>query len=109
MVFLHGGVDMAFGIREWSTGKNREGAMGWSFLKKTIDPVCGKRINPVKAGIAAVHEGHAFFFCSRQCWATFQDTPSLYAGAPLSASKGWWGRYLQRVEKATQGKPPCCH
>jgi hypothetical protein len=30
--------------------------MGWSLPRKTIDPVCGKRSHPVKAGIAAVSE-----------------------------------------------------
>ncbi len=83
--------------------------MGWTLLEKTIDPVCGKRINPVKAGIAAIHKGHSFYFCSRQCWASFQDAPSQYTAVSPSASKGWWRRYLQRVEKATGGKPPCCH
>ena len=83
--------------------------MGWSFLEKITDPVCGKRINPVKAGIAAIHEGNAFYFCSRQCWASFQDAPGQYTGEMPSAPKNWWRRYLQRVEKATVGKPPCCH
>lgn len=83
--------------------------MGWSLLEKTIDPVCGKRINPVKAGIAAVHEGHSFYFCSRQCWASFQDSPKQYTATLPSEPRGWWRRYLQRVEKATGGKPPCCH
>ena len=30
--------------------------MGWSFFEKITDPVCGKRINPEKAGIAAALE-----------------------------------------------------
>jgi len=75
--------------------------MGWSLLEKITDPVCGKRINPVKAGIAAVHDGHSFYFCSRQCWASFQDAPAQYTATPPSEPKGWWRRHVQGVEKAT--------
>jgi YHS domain-containing protein len=83
--------------------------MGWAFHKHTNDPVCGKRIDPVKTGIAAVHKGRAYYFCSSECWAAFQSTPSRYIGAPMAAPRGWWGRYVKRVAKSTGGKPPCCH
>jgi YHS domain-containing protein len=87
----------------------REIAMGWSLLKHTIDPVCGKRIKPHKSDIAAIHEGRSFFFCSYHCWASFQATPTQFLDTSAPTPKGWWGRYLQRIGKATQDKPPCCH
>ena len=83
--------------------------MGWILRQKTIDPVCGKRMIRTQSEIAAVHEGHAFYFCSRQCWSAFQDAPSDYMTGTSAEPKGWWGRYLKRVEKTTGGKPPCCH
>ena len=83
--------------------------MGWSLRRQCIDPVCGKRINPVKSGIAAVHGGCAYYFCSPQCWAAFQDAPKQYSAQSAPSSKSWWGRYRQRVGKVTQDKPSCCH
>jgi len=83
--------------------------MGWSLKKYCVDPVCGKRIDPVKSGIAAVHNGCAYYFCSPQCWEAFQDAPTLYRRSPSPMPKGWWGRYLKRVEKTTEGKPTCCN
>ena len=83
--------------------------MGWSFKKNVVDPVCGKRINPVKSGIAAIHDGSAYYFCSARCWEAFQGAPTHYSHIKLPTPKGWWERYRRRVDKATQGKPPCCH
>ena len=82
--------------------------MGWPLRKQCVDPVCGKRIDPVKSGLAAVHGGCAYYFCSPRCWQAFQNTPALYSTGLSAAPKGWWGRYLNRVGKATQGDPPCC-
>jgi YHS domain-containing protein len=82
--------------------------MGWSLRRQCVDPVCGKRINPTKSGSAAVHGGCAYYFCSPQCWKAFQNAPTLYSAVPTPTSKGWWERYLNRVGKGIQGKPPCC-
>ena len=83
--------------------------MGWLLKRQCVDPVCGKRIDPVKSGIAAVHGRCAFYFCSPQCWEAFQKAPALYSAKAIPASQSWWERYLPRLTKATRGKPPCCH
>lgn len=82
--------------------------MKWSLKRHRIDPVCGKRIKPLKMDIAAIHAGHSYYFCSPQCWTAFQQAPARYAANRPPYPKGWWQRYLQRIEKTTQGTPPCC-
>ena len=83
--------------------------MGWSLSQKTYDPVCGKRFRASSSDVVSIYNGHAFYFCSQQCRTAFQAAPSAYAGAPPPKVKGWWSRYLKRVEKTTGSKPPCCH
>lgn len=83
--------------------------MKWTFRRYCIDPVCGKRIKPVKSGIAAIHGGCAYYFCSPQCWAAFQEAPSQYVVPSRPTTRSRWRRTRPRVEKATVDNPSCCH
>jgi len=38
-----------------------------------------------------------------------KQNPDTYLGTEAPKKKGVWGRYLDRLNKATGGKPPCCH
>jgi len=55
-----------------------------------IDPVCLKEVE--------------------SCRKAFEANPDNYLEAKPKKRKGWWGRYLERLNKATGGTPPkCCH
>jgi hypothetical protein len=86
--------------------------MGWSLLEKTIDPVCGKRINPVKAGIAADSQGTLILISA------VGSVGRRFRTHPRNLTRGGINFVsLQRLveslsaavrDRATQGKPPCC-
>ena len=42
------------------------------------DPVCGKRINRVKAHVVIEHGGYRFFLCCPLCQAEFEHNLQLY-------------------------------
>ncbi len=46
---------------------------------KTVDPVCGMRIEPATAAATAEHGGSSYHFCSQQCATTFAADPAKYA------------------------------
>ena len=75
-----------------------------------IDPVCGLEVDPAKAKILEAIRGHAYHFCTEKCRDEFKKDPLKYGDILnfTKKSKGWWGRYLDRVQKATNGKPPKC-
>lgn len=50
----------------------------------TIDPVCGKEVNPAEA-LSENFEGHEFFFCGEKCRDEFNRHPDQYAGEGLRA------------------------
>jgi YHS domain-containing protein len=70
------------------------------------DPVCGMTVNPQMTDIAATIEGHAYYFCAEGCRKAFVKNPKKYLEPK---KKGLWGRYLQRLEKATGGQTMKCH
>ncbi|MCK4985082.1 MAG: YHS domain-containing protein [Desulfobacterales bacterium] len=74
-----------------------------------IDPVCGMTVNPKTAEIVATIEGQTYYFCAEGCRQTFVKTPKKYLEPKPEKKKGWWGRYTQRLEKATGGKAMKCH
>ncbi len=43
----------------------------------TIDPVCGRKVDPAKA-VTAEHQGTKYFFCSQGCAAKFRAEPGNY-------------------------------
>jgi YHS domain-containing protein len=72
-----------------------------------IDPVCGMKVNPDTAAAETSHNGVQFYFCAQGCKQAFEANPEKYA---VKKRKGFWGRYLDRLNKSTGGKPPaCCH
>ena len=74
-----------------------------------IDPVCGMTVNPEKANIEAFIKGQRYYFCAEECRKAFEDNPEKYLGSECAKPKGWWGRYIQRLKKATGEKPMKCH
>jgi Cu+-exporting ATPase len=73
---------------------------------KTVDPVCGMEVDPEAAAAKTCHEGTEVFFCAEVCRDAFIANPERYT---KPKRKGFWQRYLARMEKATGGKPMKCH
>ena len=72
-----------------------------------VDPVCGMTVDPATAAAKTCHDGVEIYFCAQGCKLAFEAHPQKYTG---SKKKGFWKRYLDRLDKATNGKPPsCCH
>ena len=74
-----------------------------------VDPVC--RMNVAKTGKVPSFTFHAntYYFCADASRKAFIADPEKYVGTGAPKKKGVWGRYLERLNKATGGKPPCCH
>jgi YHS domain-containing protein len=71
-----------------------------------IDPVCGMSVDPATAAAKTCHDGVEIYFCAEGCKRSFEANPGKFT----SKKKGFWGRYLDRLNKSTGGKPPtCCH
>jgi YHS domain-containing protein len=77
--------------------------------KPVIDPVCGMSVDPETAKIMASIEGQNFYFCAEGCRKAFEENPEKYLGSECPKPKGWWGRYIARLQKATGGKQMKCH
>jgi YHS domain-containing protein len=74
-----------------------------------IDPVCGMLVDPCKTELIADYKGSRFYFCAAGCLKTFEKEPEKYQDPKSDHKKGWWGRYLSRLNKATDGKSMKCH
>ncbi len=73
-----------------------------------IDPVCGMTVDPATAAAKTYHDGVEVYFCAPGCKQAFEAHPQKYTAT--RKKKGFWKRYLDRLDKATGGKPPsCCH
>jgi Cu+-exporting ATPase len=78
--------------------------------QKFIDPVCLMKVAPGKKNLVFTHQMRTYYFCAESCRKTFEANPDKYLESMFPKRKGWWGRYLERLNKATGGKPPkCCH
>jgi YHS domain-containing protein len=77
--------------------------------KTVIDPVCGMQVDPCKTELMTEHENRQFYFCAEGCLNSFKESPEKFAHAKLSKGKGWWSRYLARLNKTTDGKSIKCH
>jgi YHS domain-containing protein len=77
--------------------------------KTVIDPVCGMQVDPCKTDLTAEYGDKCFYFCAEGCLNSFKDNPEKFAHAKFSKRKGWWGRYLLRLNKTTDGKSIKCH
>lgn len=74
-----------------------------------IDPVCGMAVNPKFTDIVTSLEGQDYHFCAEGCRKAFEEDPKKFLELEPTKKKGWWGRYMQRLQKATGGKPIKCH
>ena len=85
--------------------------MNLSARKKdsVIDPVCGMDVLPGKTEIKATVHGDTYYFCAEGCRKLFVDNPQKFLSCKPVKKKGWWGRYIERLEKATGGKSMDCH
>lgn len=80
-----------------------------SKIDTAIDPVCGMSVNPKITELIATIEGQTYYFCAEDCRQAFVKTPKKYLEPKPEKKKGWWCRYIARLEKATGGKPMKCH
>ena len=71
-----------------------------------IDPVCNMVVDPAKGSAKYCHNGVEIYFCAQGCKAAFEANPNKYRA---KKKKGFWQRYLDRLNKATGGRPPACH
>jgi YHS domain-containing protein len=71
-----------------------------------IDPVCGMQVDPATGTARTCYNGIQIYFCGEGCKMAFETEPQKYT---QSKEKGFWRRYLDRLNKATGGRPPSCH
>lgn len=75
-----------------------------------VDPVCLMKVAPSGKTVTLTHQMRTYYFCAERCRDIFKENPDRYLGTNSPKRKGWWGRYLDRLNKATGGVPPkCCH
>lgn len=77
--------------------------------KSVVDPVCGMTVNPETVKIKAFIDGQNYYFCAEGCRKAFEADPEKYMGSECPKPKGWWGRYMARLQKATGGRQMKCH
>lgn len=78
-----------------------------TFTKKARDPVCGMEVDPTKS-LTLQFEEKTYHFCADACRKAFEADPGRYLAQKPAKKKGWWGRYLDRLQKQTGGVPPKC-
>jgi YHS domain-containing protein len=75
-----------------------------------VDPVCQMTVHPGRNQITATYKDQRYYFCAQACRESFAANPEKYLSPTSPKRKGLWGRYLDRLNKVTGGKPPkCCH
>ena len=78
-------------------------------MKSIRDPVCGMTVIPASTGFSASIEGKQYYFCAESCRKSFVENPKKFLEPECDKPKGWWGRYMAKLKKATGGKPMKCH
>lgn len=73
-----------------------------------IDPVCGMKVDPQTSRIFSTYKKNNIYFCAEACRKAFAENPSKYLNEKSEKPKGFWKRYMVRLNKATGGKPPSC-
>ncbi len=58
-------------------GQGTEG-LRWTPPNDDVDPVCGKTVSTETAK-PSVHDGHVYYFCSRDCRERFEAAPEQYS------------------------------
>ena len=74
-----------------------------------IDPVCLMMITAGKKDLRHTYKMRTYHFCAESCRKAFELNPDKHLEQKSPKRKGWWGRYLDRLNKATGGEPPKCH
>lgn len=80
-----------------------------SLLEKNLDPVCGMSMDPDKSDFVSEYQGNHYYFCDEACLSAFEKDPGTYLRNKGTKRKGFWGRYLDRLNKSTDGKAMKCH
>ena len=74
-----------------------------------VDPVCLMKVSSGGVGIKSTYNMKTFHFCAEGCKKEFESDPEKFLSPKPPIKKGWWGRYLCRLQKATGGKAMKCH
>ena len=74
--------------------------------QKFIDPVCGMYVDPATAPAKLCHNGVQIYFCAEGCMKAFEANPDKFK---TKKRKGFWQRYLDRLNKTTGGQAQSCH
>ena len=101
MLFLDENDKGSFAMETIETSK--------TLKKSVVDPVCGMKVEPTRTHLPVNREGctyYFFFFFFRKA---FEANSKKYLKGKHPKRKGLWGRYLERLEKATGGKSLECH
>ena len=69
------------------------------------DPVCGIKVTPDKGTEKTIYKKTQIFFCAKSCKEIFDADPKKFMP---NQPKSFWKRYLERLNKATDGRPPSC-
>jgi YHS domain-containing protein len=77
--------------------------------RKGIDPVCGMTVVAGQTDIITIVKGQTFYFCAEGCRKAFEANPQNFLDPKPQKRKGIWGRYMDRLQKATGGKAQKCH
>jgi YHS domain-containing protein len=82
--------------------------MNTNLKNQYVDPVC--RMNVANYGMAPTFNfgDKRYYFCAEGCRKAFMKDPKKYLNDKATKKKGLWKQYLDRLNKATGGKPPSC-
>ena len=78
-------------------------------IPKVIDPVCGMTVVAAQTDILTIVKGQRYYFCAEDCRKAFEKNPQKFLDSKPAKRKGVWGRYMDRLQKATGGKAQKCH
>jgi YHS domain-containing protein len=77
--------------------------------EKILDPVCGMSVDRDKTQFVSESQGKPYYFCAEACLKAFEKEPGKYLECAVPKRKGFWRRYLDRLNKSTDGKAMKCH
>ena len=77
--------------------------------QKVIDPVCGMAVVADMNDILTTIRGQTYYFCAEGCRQAFVENPQKFLDSKRTKRKGIWGRYMDRLQKATGGRAQKCH
>jgi YHS domain-containing protein len=105
------GIALAFSLDTFQKYKQGGYPMNLSAKNKktVVDPVCGMAVVPGIKEIITTIDGETYYFCAEGCRQSFEKNPQKFLYPKPAKKKGMWGRYLERLEKASGGKAMKCH